>query len=667
MDFKKFKTQMQQHFQLFLAGQNVLFLTDVSKEAIWDAYLLAFPEEEQQGFNCNACKQFLRPYGNIVSIVNNKIVSIWDFECDEPYQTVVKSLNNLVISAPIRDRFVTKFAKLGTDFNHQHLESGEVITWNHFHIVLPQSFVTKSSFSEDSLMGTFRTQKETFKRALDTITIDALETVIDLIHQNSLYRGQESLGMITNFLAIKRTYTLLRAEDRDNYCWANAATVSGAISGIRNTSIGTLLVDISEGKELDVAVGAFERIMAPANYKRPNAILTNKMIADAQARLEVMGLTDSLGRRYAVLDDITVNNVLFVNRDTKKAMNVFDDLSKDVAVNPKKLGKTEEIGIEDFITNVLPTAKNIEMIIENAQTGNFMSLIAPTVKDSKPLFKWDNAFSWTYANNVADSIKERVKAAGGNVDGVLRFSIQWNEDGLSRCDFDAHAIEPNGIEIAFDTYKGHKTTMSGMLDVDMIRPIGTGVENITWSHLSSMRPGVYTFFIRNYDNGPNTGFQAQIAFGNEVYNFSHDKRVTRDMKVAKVEFKNGVFTLIPTLSSTEGSVISKDVWSVKTNQFQKVNMIMASPNHWDDKTVGNKHYFFILDGCKNPDTPRGFFNEYLKDELMAEKRVFEALGGKMKVAPSDDQLSGVGFSTTVRNSIICKVEGTFNRILKINF
>lgn len=94
---------------------------------------------------------------------------------------------------------------------------------------------------------------------------------------------------------------------------------------------------------------------------------------------------------------------------------------------------------------------------------------------------------------------------------------------------------------------------------------------------------------------------------------------------------------------------------------------MLSPNHWDNINIGNKHYFFILEGCQNPDPIRGFFNEFLKEELTEHRRVFEALGSRMEIPYSENQLSGIGFSSTVRNSVICKVTGAFERVIKINF
>lgn len=39
----------------------------------------------------------------------------------------------------------------------------------------------------------------------------------------------------------------------------------------------------------------------------------------------------------------------------------------------------------------------------------------------------------------------------------------------------------------------------------------------------------------------------------------------------------------------------------------------------------------------------------------------------MKTPYQEHQLSGLGFSSTMRNSVIVKVDGTFSRTLKVNF
>ena len=82
------------------------------------------------------------------------------------------------------------------------------------------------------------------------------------------------------------------------------------------------------------------------------------------------------------------------------------------------------------------------------------------------------------------------------------------------------------------------------------------------------------------------------------------------------------------------------------------------------KHSGNKHYFFMLDGCKNPSPVRGFYNEFLNNDLTPHRKVFEVLSANMKCAPTDEQLSGVGFSSTVRNEAFVKVD---NKPYKIKF
>jgi phenylalanyl-tRNA synthetase beta subunit len=75
----------------------------------------------------------------------------------------------------------------------------------------------------------------------------------------------------------------------------------------------------------------------------------------------------------------------------------------------------------------------------------------------------------------------------------------------------------------------------------------------------------------------------------------------------------------------------------------------------------------MLKGCENDTNPNGFFNEYLKEDLMKHKKVFEALGSKMSVESSQNQLSGLGFSSTKRNELIVKITSNFSRVLKIKF
>jgi hypothetical protein len=198
--------------------------------------------------------------------------------------------------------------------------------------------------------------------------------------------------------------------------------------------------------EMDVAVAKFEQVVAPANYKRPTALVTPRMIQDAKDKLQELGLLESLDRRYATEADLNLEDILFTDKTTS-VTDIFDELAKGTLVNPRTLSKVEEVTMEDFIKNILPTSKSIEVLLENNHLSKMVSLITAKDKTTPSLFKWANPFSWSYTGGITDSMKERVKAAGGKVDGVLRFSIQWNEDGKSICDLDAHAYEPGGQHI----------------------------------------------------------------------------------------------------------------------------------------------------------------------------------------------------------------------------
>jgi catechol 2,3-dioxygenase-like lactoylglutathione lyase family enzyme len=265
--------------------------------------------------------------------------------------------------------------------------------------------------------------------------------------------------------------------------------------------------------------------------------------------------------------------------------------------------------------------------------------------------------------------KDLPETLQGKIDHI---SFVSNDIEADYNDLDAHCIEPNFHEIFFRTDKKPRmSTMGGQLDVDIIEPMENkaAVENITWNDINKMKDGSYQFFVNCYSNrGGRSGFRAEIEFDGQIYSFDykHPLNTGENIMVATVNLKNGKFTILPRL---ECGSTSRTIWGISTNEFVPVSVICYSPNYWDKQNgIGNKHYFFMLKDCINDELPNAWYNEFLNNELYpAHRKVMEALSSKAHVNEADDQLSGLGFSSTLRNELVVKVKGSTERILKITF
>ena len=558
--------------------------------------------------------------------------------------------NKFIINSNITSRGVVGLISNTVNKDNQTIYRDKIgMTFYHLHAEVHQDFI-KTDVA--SILGKVRSKFNVYKRSCEEITLDSIAIVRDLI-AGDLYRGQEFLPKIEEFEELLIGYN--EAENKDIYLWK---TLDGPYRKIRNDVIGTLLIDV-QTEELEVAVKKFESKTAPDNYKRTNAVVTPKMKEQHLKIIKDNGIEESLYKRYATLSDVSVNDVLFADSTvTDKMQDGIAGLMSKGVTTSLTLGKIRDtISMQEFIENIVPNSTNISVLVENKHSANLVSLIAPQYKDAPNIQSWNNNFSWAYNGGLTDSMKERVKSAGGKVDGILRFSIQWNEDKQdANNDLDAHCKEPEG-GCHIDFSKKYCSRSGGTLDVDIQQPGNEiAVENITYQDIRTMLEGDYRFFVHNYSGRNTKGFRAEIEMDGKVHSFDYSKPVDSTVTVGTVTLKDGKFTLKSDLSSTESS---KEIWNIKTQDLVKVDALMLSPNYWDGSgQVGNRHFFFMLEGCKNPTSIRGLYNEHLNTKYRDIRKSIDMLAPMLMCKQTDEQISGLGFSDTVRNEITVVVRGT---------
>ena len=634
-EFKQFADAVQKRFAEMCEAGN-LFEVAWEPDELWAAYLAAFPDGTNPVFlnpassthNCSICRGFIRRVGNVVAIQNGALSSIWDLNgLTEPYQTVADRMSEHVKSSSVRDTFWTEFAKLGQAISRTRIDEREV-TFHHFMLDVPRKHVTQEVATDQARD---RATHDVLVRALTELKPESVADVLDLIEQNVLHRGMENKGAIKEFQELQKSFGLARTGlDRDLFVWLNIGAGAN-ITRLRSTSIGSLIVDLSDGRTVEEAVKSYHVKVDPANYRRTSAPITARMVTTAVAKIQELGLEPALERRHANIGDMHPNNIYFVDNAFRSRMKggLADLLMSEV--KPKAASPVDASEITpDELVSLLSGVQQVELLVENGLLNNFMSVTAPVHEDAPRIFKWhDNAFAWSYEGNLAGaSIRDRVKKAGGRVENVsLRVSLGWfNVD-----DLDIHAVEPSGNHIFF-------RNKCDVLDVDMNagRHATTRepVENLRW--LGRLRDGVYGIYVNQYAKRESidVGFEIEIESPTmpKMLSYRYNKAVLQgqNIPVANITVVNGIVSEVRVMADMEENTASKEVWGIKTQSFARVSSVLLSPNYWAEPGVLNKQLYFILDGCLNPEPARGFYNEMLRSELVPHRHVFETLADKTK-------------------------------------
>lgn len=684
-NFEKFRKIVNKNATEIANSDNSFSLQLHSSETglhpLWEAYLSSFPAgadnlyRERTEHDCSTCRHFIKNVGGLVSLSDTGEISktVWDnvTESCGVYYHVAKSLREFVLSQPVKAKFYTSpnLTRFGADSN-KALINNSVCTFTHFYVqVKEQRNIT------ESVASAVNSSTESATMLFDLCNSVSEETILVAIRSIDLglYRGVEHKKKVNGLLAFKRLFDLA-GDNKFSLCLKN---FSKDFSRIKNSAIGEYIKNIEELGE-EEAERLYLHMVSPENYQRSTAQASEIQVARAKEDVQRLGLMHHLSRRHMTASDINIHDVLFINRDSAAKASLEDPTDPFGKVlkraKPRKVSAgdvSESVSAQEFISDILPNSEKIELFLEPSLSENLISLTVPV--DYSPsrennngernnLFAWKSEASWSYNGDVADSLKKRVKEAGGNIDGKLRFSIQWNDEFGECCsDLDAHCQETiGGREQAIYFSNKRSSFTGGELDVDIINPV-TGkaaVENIVHKEL---KDGKYSYFVHVFSKryGGN-GFRAQVEIDGKIYNYNYTGNLIQGGKIkvadVTVSDKGAKTTIRHHLQPTESARSSNDIWGLNPNEFHEVSMIMNSPNFWGNDKIGNRHLIFSLAGCKNPDDVRGFYNEQIAPEIKKNHRkVFEALGDVVRAPYSDDQISGIGISETKKVSVKIRV------------
>jgi hypothetical protein len=255
----------------------------------------------------------------------------------------------------------------------------------------------------------------------------------------------------------------------------------------------------------------------------------------------------------------------------------------------------------------------MELFLKGEHLGNLVSLTAPVHPEPKQLFRWSNDFAWSYGGNVADSIKERVKKAGGKVEGNppglavvvqlrrprpahpraggagVRAPTAWRPDLLPQ----QARLDRRRPRRRHERRRRHtrepveNVRLAGKMPVGRLQGAG---EQLLPRETSARR-------LRRRGRERRQALALQLQQGRGATRAGHPRRTlhVKDGRIESVEIGDPAITARTSARRSGAS---------RRSSTSRSNAVTLSPNYWGDNAVGNKHTFFVLDGARATSHPR---------------------------------------------------------------
>ena len=425
-NYEGFLSDIRNNFnQLVGEGNTPLFTTNINN--LYEIFLSGLPEEAKQHYNCRCCRRFVDRFGGIVTIteVGRIIPVMWTKNVPVFFKEAVNRVYRAVARAKVTGVFFSDTAELGA------FETG---SWKHIAVRVPAKMVHNSKIETAQQRAAMKDEEHRLLcEAMNHYSKNTIEQAVNLLRSDDLYRSEKVLGCAEWLMRIRREIDATNTQHRSNLLWRYAATAPVGYCHVRSGMIGTLLDDIAAGMSLAAVKARFADKMNPVKYQRPTAAPSATNVRLAEKLIEDLGLTESLKRRFARLEELNTvwlpakrnaeprRNGVFASVVTKEecAPAVSDALTPGITMTWEK-----------FLRKVLPNAIKVEYYVES-KNQSFAAILTAADETAPPIIQWDNdeqrnPFSWYLYNNGSAPRHWGLENGFCEVTGIAYQPNMWN-------------------------------------------------------------------------------------------------------------------------------------------------------------------------------------------------------------------------------------------------
>lgn len=415
-DYGALLVGIQETFDAHIGDGSRLFTTDAAH--LFGAFLDGLPGERLI-HTCSACRRFVKEFGGLVAITEDgqTIPVMWD-ACPDFYRMSVLSLSKAVRRARVTGPYLSATRTWGIPHTGN---------WTHMAVdATPAAKYRDRLLTPKQAMAAKREDYRTVAAALADFTQPMLREALRLFETESVHRSEKFIAPVQWLLDLHTKRAALKGPVRDNVLWRAIASAPDGFCHPRSSVIGSLLEDIAAGKPFEAVRSAFNAKVHGLIYQRPQAAPAAGNIAAAEKIVEALGISASLPRRFARLEDLETTWIPSPSKPVPQA-GVFGHLkpkgnaSPTLNIPPVTMTWTKFSGL-------LTSAEKMEYLVDHGAFKG-IALTAPVDSEAPALFKWPNKIAWyVHGHPSPASVWNLLANHWTPVSAVVALPTMWGDN-----------------------------------------------------------------------------------------------------------------------------------------------------------------------------------------------------------------------------------------------